>query len=282
MVNGEKVISVVIIGLDKVGAELLKAVSWCGQMNGYKLIINAFDESPHAESRLRAICPELITRSGIKEKGEAYYEITIHNGIDYGSSEFLEAVRRIGPVTYIFVTTGNDERNIDISMNVHIILEQNRCLPPINACIHNPHKAALLRENCLSYKNKKFNISVFGDLKSCYSSSRVMYSELEQKALERHKKWGGTEIDFYTSEYNYRSSIAWVIRKNWRDVCGIDKAERAELEHKAWNVYMRSIGYSYSGSTDKATRNDRAKLHHDLVAFDKLSEEEKRKDEADL
>jgi hypothetical protein len=280
--NDEKVISVVIIGLDKLGVEILKALSWCGQMNGYKLIINAFDESPHAESRLRASCPELIMRSGIQEKGEAYYEIIIHNEIDYRSSEFLEAVRGIGPITHIFVTTGNDEQNIDVSMNIHIILEQNKCLPSICVCVCNPHKAALLRENCLSYKNKKFNISVFGDLKSCYSGSRIMYSELEQKALERHKKWGGAEIDFYTSEYNYRSSIAWVIRKTWRDVCGIDKAERAELEHKAWNAYMRSIGYSYSGSTDKTTRNDRARLHHDLVTFDKLSEEEKRKDEADL
>jgi hypothetical protein len=281
-VNDEKIISLVIIGLDKLGAELLKALSWCGQMKGYKLIINAFDESPHAESRLRASCPELMARRGIQEKGEAYYEIIIHNGIDYGSSEFLETLRGISPVTYIFVTTGNDEQNIDIAMKVHLVLERNKCLPPICARLHNPHKAALLEKHSLSYKNQQFNISVFGDLKSCYSGKRIMYSELEQQALERHKKWGGSEIDFYSSEYHYRSSLAWVIRKNWRDACGIDHAERAELEHKGWNAYMRSIGYSYSGSTDKTTRNDRARLHHDLVAFDLLSEEDKRKDEADL
>jgi hypothetical protein len=108
-----------------------------------------------------------------------------------------------------------------------------------------------------------------------------MFSQLEQTALERHKKWGGTEIEFYTSEYNYRSSLAWVIRKKWRDECGIAKQERTELEHKGWNAYTRSIGYSFSGSTDKATRNDLAKLHHDLVCFDKLSDAEKHKDDAD-
>jgi hypothetical protein len=290
--NGGKVISVVIIGLDGVGAELLKALSWCGQMNGYKLIINAFDESPCAESRLRVSCPELIKRSGIKEKGEAYYEITIHNGIDYGSSEFFEAVRGIGLVTYVFVTTGNDEQNIDISLNVHIILEQNKVLPPVCVQVRNPRKAAILRDNCIStFKHQKYNILVFGDLESFYSHNRIMYSELEKNALIRHKKWCKTrepyeeksaEIEFYTSEYNYRSSIAWVIRKKWRDICGIDNPERTELEHKGWNAYMRSIGYSYSGSTDKSTRNDRAKLHHDLVCFDDLSEGEKHKDEADL
>jgi hypothetical protein len=293
--HGEKIISVVIIGLDKVGAELLKALTWCGQMNGYKLIINAFDESPFAESRLRASCPELISRSGVKEKGEAYYEIVIHNGIDYRSSEFLEAVSGVSPITYLFVTTGQDERNIDVAMNIHTILERHNALPPICAYIRNPHKASLLREHSLSYKGKKYTIFVFGDLESCYSHDRILFSQLEKTALERHIKWcksgvenwnendeAKAEIDFYTSEYNYRSSIAWVIRKKWRDVCDIARQERAELEHKGWNAYMRSIGYSYSGSTDKASRNDRAKLHHDLVSFDKLREAEKHQDEADL
>jgi hypothetical protein len=280
--NDEKIISVVIIGLDTAGAELLKALTWCGQMNDYKLIINAFDESPYAESRLRASCPELISRSGVKEEGEAYYEIVIHNGIDYRSSEFFEAVSDVDPVTYLFVTTGQDERNIDIAMNVRGILEQHRASPPVCAYIHNPHKASLLREQGLSnYRGQKYNISVFGDLKSCYSYNRIMFSQLEQIALERHKKWGGTEIEFYTSEYNYRSSLAWVIRKKWRDACGIAQPERTELEHKGWNAYTRSIGYSYSGSTDKASRNDLAKLHHDLVCFDKLSEAEKHKDDVD-
>jgi hypothetical protein len=265
-----------------VGAELLKALTWCGQMNGYKLIINAFDESPYAESRLRASCPELISRSGVKEEGEAYYEIVIHNGIDYKSSEFLEAVSGVSPITYLFVTTRQDEQNIDIAMNIRAILEQHKVEPAIWAYIRNPHKASLLREPGLSnYKGQEYNISGFGDLESCYSRNRIMFSQLEQTALERHKKWGA-EIDFYTSEYNYRSSLAWVIRKKWRDVCGIAMPERAELEHKGWNAYMRSIGYSSSGSTDKASRNDRAKLHHDLVSFDKLSDAEKHKDEADL
>jgi hypothetical protein len=41
---------------------------------------------------------------------------------------------------------------------------------------------------------------------------------------------------------------------------------------------MRSAGYVYSGSTDPKSRDDLAKMHHDLVDFDRLSEEEKRKD----
>ena len=49
------------------------------------------------------------------------------------------------------------------------------------------------------------------------------------------------------------------------------------LEHKRWNAYMRAEGYVFSGSTDKSSRNDLAKMHHDLVDFSSLTEE-KRKD----
>ena len=57
-----------------------------------------------------------------------------------------------------------------------------------------------------------------------------------------------------------------------------DQSER--IEHRRWNAYMRSEGFVYSGSTDKASRDDLAKMHHNLVPFDALSEEDKRKDSA--
>ena len=41
---------------------------------------------------------------------------------------------------------------------------------------------------------------------------------------------------------------------------------------------MRSEGYIYSGSKEKSSRNDLGKMHHDLVDYDSLTEEEKRKD----
>ena len=76
-----------------------------------------------------------------------------------------------------------------------------------------------------------------------------------------------------------------------RIACRIPGAEKKEsditlgerdiiekLEHRRWNAYMRSEGYVYSGSPHESSRNDLAKMHHDLVVFDLLSEEEKRKD----
>ena len=41
---------------------------------------------------------------------------------------------------------------------------------------------------------------------------------------------------------------------------------------------MRSEGYVYSGSHDKSSRNNLGKMHHDLVDYGELSEEEILKD----
>ena len=54
--------------------------------------------------------------------------------------------------------------------------------------------------------------------------------------------------------------------------------ELVALEHRRWNAYMRAQGYIFSGSTDKSSRNDLAKMHHDLVDYSSLTEEVKRLD----
>lgn len=50
------------------------------------------------------------------------------------------------------------------------------------------------------------------------------------------------------------------------------------LEHKRWNAYMRSEGFIFSGSKDKKSRNDLGKMHHNLVVYNELTDEDKRKD----
>ena len=56
--------------------------------------------------------------------------------------------------------------------------------------------------------------------------------------------------------------------------------DTAEVEHKRWNAYMITEGYQYSGSTQEISRNDLGKLHHDLVPFVVLDDDEKKKDES--
>ena len=118
----------------------------------------------------------------------------------------------------------------------------------------------------------------------------IIDSELEEDALRIHMKWGKEE-EFWTYEYNYRSSMASAIHMKARIACKIPGADKMEkdlteeerdiievLEHRRWNAYMRAEGYVFSGSKEKSSRNDLGKMHHDLVDFSSLSEEEKRKD----
>ena len=120
----------------------------------------------------------------------------------------------------------------------------------------------------------------------------LLNSELEQCALKRHMSYGGPVSDFWSYEYNYRSSTASAIHQKLRIQCGIPGADKpvgertveerdalALLEHKRWNAYMRSEGYRFSGSMDPATRNDLGKVHNFLVPFEALPEREKRKDD---
>jgi hypothetical protein len=85
--------------------------------------------------------------------------------------------------------------------------------------------------------------------------------------------------------------MASAIHRKARIACGIPGADKTEaelteaerdgierLEHRRWNAYMRAEGYVYSGSPDKSSRNDLAKMHHNLVPFDTLSAEDQRKD----
>lgn len=125
---------------------------------------------------------------------------------------------------------------------------------------------------------------------SFYTEDVIIDSELEEEALRRHLQWGN-EDEFWNYEYNYRSSIASVIHIKARINRGIPGAAKKDteltdeersiiesLEHRRWNAYMRAEGYVFSGSADKSSRNDLAKMHHDLVDFSSLSEEEKRND----
>ena len=151
--------------------------------------------------------------------------------------------------------------------------------PVIQAVVQNSQQKTAL-EGIKNFRKHSYDIEFIGDLDSSYTEDVIIDSELEDKALELHLKWGDEE-EFWTYEYNYNSSMASAIHIKAREWCGFaeDNSETvAALEHKRWNAYMRSEGYVFSGSKDKASRNDLAKMHHDLVDYSSLDEQDKDKD----
>lgn len=284
--SNKKMISAVVIGLGNYGSTLVKALSWYCQMDGYKIKINAFDEDPMAESKFSSSCPELMDKryNGVTVEGEAEYSIIIHSGVDFTTSEFDKMISEIDDATFVFISSGSDQSNISCAVKVRTLFERANLSPIINTVVYDSEQKAYI-ETATNPRGQEYKINCIGDIKTTYSERVIIDSELEQDALSRHLKYGKEE-DFWRYDYNYRSSTASAIHMKARILVGIKGADKQEgdlteeeistiehLEHKRWNAYMRSEGFVHGEK-----RNDLAKVHHNLVLFDALSEEDKLKD----
>lgn len=290
-VGGNKQISAVVIGMGSHGTEMVKALTWFCQMDGYRLQIDAFDKDPLAYEKLTFLAPELMSPdyNGVDIKGEAQYKIIVHSGIDIETISFVDEIKKLNNASYVFVALGNDDMNIKTATNLRMYFERMKIHPFIHAVLYNSQQKKAL-EGIANYRGQSYDISFVGDIESSFTEDVIIDSELEEEALKRHLKWG-VEDDFWKYEYNYRSSMASAIHMQARVKCAIPGSSKKTeeltdeerniievLEHRRWNAYMRSEGYIYSGSKDKSSRNDLGKMHHDLVDFSSLSEEDKRKD----
>ena len=275
--NGDKVISVLLVGLGRHGTEMLKALSWYCQMDGYELEINAFDIDDRAKEKLEASVPDLLSPkyNGVKTSEEAEYTINVFPGVDVTGQSFVDKVMSIDRPTYVFVSLGSDEMNIRISVDLRKVFERMSIhpQPTIQTLVYSSDAKSLLK-GIANYKGIPYNIEFIGDMRSFYKESVIMDSKLDNLALAIHKQWKDEE-DFWLYDYNYRSSIASAIHKQARIECGIPGADKPEeertpeemrviqvIEHRRWNAYMRSEGYIYGKE-----RNDIAKVHNDLVRY---------------
>lgn len=286
--ESEKLISAVIVGMGQHGMEMTKALAWFCQMDGYRLEVNVFDADKNAESRLCYECPELMDEKhnhDFTTVGESHYSIKVHSGVDVGTKEFLKMTEKIKHITYVFIALGDDERNISMAVKLRSWFLKSGNFPKMDVVVRNADKKKAL-QGIKNYSGQEYKIHFIGDTTSSYSEEVIFESDIEKEALERHMKWGKEE-EFWRFEYNYRSSIASAIHRKMKVLCripGIEKIpeERTdsekriirELEHRRWNAYMRSEGFSYAEK-----RNNLAKTHHCLVPFDELSLKEQEKDD---
>ena len=291
MPDGSRKISAVIVGLGGHGTAMLKALSWYCQMDGYHVEIDAFDADGLAEDRFRAQAPELMSEkyNGVVIPGEAEYTIRIHSGTDVETESFANEISKLKDATFAFVSLGSDELNVRTAVNLRMLFERMKIRPVIQSVVYGSDERIALT-GIRNYRGQEYGIEFLGDTESSYSEAVIINSELEDYAKKIHLRWGKEE-EFWQYEYNYNSSIASAIHLRARIEQGIPGAGKKEeeltdgerftiesLEHRRWNAYMRSEGYVYSGSPEKSSRNDLAKMHHDLVDYSSLTEEEKRKD----
>ncbi len=289
--EGYKKISALVLGMGKHGTEMTKALPWFCQMDSYRAYINCFDADKNAESRFKALCPELYDEehNGNFEKyGEAQYKLKIHPETDVLSNEFYDKLREIGTVTYILVALGDDGLNIQLATNLRSYYAAKGMYPAIQAVVYSTEKKRTF-SNMSTFNNLKYDIDFIGDLDSKYSIDVVLNSDLENKCIIRHEDAKSTD-DFWKYEYNYRSSIASVMHQRMKRLCKISAASKYKkdrtaeeayqfsvIEHRRWNAYMRSEGYCCGEE-----KNHLAKTHPCLIDFEALTPEDREKDNYEL
>ncbi len=139
--NGERDLSVTVIGTGNIGMEAILSAYWCGQMSGCRLHINVISNEFMGEdcekaffNRLDNISPEILagTREGdevlrIRGEGDAAEYAPVYASIDYFGKDIktcsldeLFSVKKrdgltIGDTDYFIVALGVDEDNLLIS-----------------------------------------------------------------------------------------------------------------------------------------------------------------------
>jgi hypothetical protein len=292
--GGVKKINAVIIGMGQHGREMLRSLAWFGQMDGYDLTINAFDKDPLAKDKFTSLCPELMKFSGVYDiESEVKYRINIYGGIDVETATFDEMFEKIGRPTYIFISLGSDEYNVSTAMKLRMLSARFGYDPVIQSVVYNSDMKQALT-GITNFRGDEYKIDFIGDIRTSYSEKVILKTDLEALALGRHLLYDPEgENNFWQYSYNYRSSIASVIHRKMKTLCGIPGIELAPndrdpkdreairiLEHRRWNAYTRSEGYVYGGSIEKAKgRNDLAKRHNLLVPFEELPLVEQERDD---
>ena len=269
--TNNKTLSILIVGMGKIGFEMAKTLVWFGQMEGYRLEITCVDKEKNIENKFQAFCPELMKlNDNFEDDGEAQYLLNIKSECPIESLDFIDIINS-KKFTYVFVAFGTDELNINSSIYLRTLFKQKGENPMIQTVIRSFDRMEILKK-LVDMKNQSYEIDFID-------------SDLINEGLQRHLKWG-TESEFWRYEYNYRSSIASALHKRMKKACkmpGIelepdkrsehDKLRIRIIEHRRWNAYMRSEGFVHN-----EIRDDMAKQHTDLVTFSEL---DKKKQELD-
>ena len=296
--DGTKQIGIVIVGLGGYGTELLKAICWCSQMPGYALNLHVFEKrKENGEGKIKAIAPELMAYNHNKKPFEAQYDIEFHYN-DVETAEFIENIKNLNGITKIYVSLGDDEKNIEIAMRIRMALGQvsqkSDCrIPHIYPIVYSAAKSeTILPTYELKFMNKGTGIFLIGGLQTRYTLDNIEQSELEREALRFHKIYQVGEVGvrlFNQYEYYRNSSMAKVVYQRLRrEKCAIKKmngeSEEAkcnndilrDYDHRRWNTYMRAEGYVYASivHSDKIS-----KLHPNLLSFQELPETAKTKED---
>ena len=300
-------ISAAVIGLGAHGMEMLRALTWYCRMTlpdgeRVRLRVHAFDRDADAEAKIRSAYPGLLANPAHAAL-QAETTITVHGGVDATTATLLKTLRDGEALDFVFISLGDDTRNLRVAVELFRECVRLGRSPQILTVSKNSSKitgvlAGMMDEAQLRVGDGKIpSIHLVGDLAEVYGYDALIQSDMELNGLVCHLAWENLSDGlapavetFWSSEYNYASSIAVPIHWKARRRVGTpgamaDAANRTEMEHNVlsrlehdrWCSFMLSEGFVLGGH--KAAYLIRT--HPLLVPFDELSDTDAAKDDND-
>ena len=274
--NGEKRISIALVGFGSYGAEFLRALPWFCTQPGYKTDIHVFEPNKTNFSSFQALYPELNYVHSASFVPNAFYSIHFH-ALSADSLEFAEYIEN-NSFTFALVIAGENDRNLRIALRLRTLFARKRESPLIYTRISNP----VLSDCCadLHAFNGKYpcEIRLIGSIEDTYSYESIIESEWQRLAQhinhqyleEGVKNWdlADGEMDrivmesnyrFWRNEYTYSQSISQAIHSailaelclglstvhNWWEPTW-EPEMGGLLDRARWISFMYAQGYTYA------------------------------------
>lgn len=271
----DKKISVLICGFSKTADEMLRAVSWCGQLYGYTLSVKlAAKNIGEKENDFRAKYPGLFTdRYDIK-----FYDYK--NELEFSSllnNEFSES-------NYIVVAEDDEvmtvERSVMLRRAFYSLDPEYTNCPPIFSYVPDDEKAAavsiLKTPEIKPQRRVDYNIIPFGVASDIYTFSFLTDSRVEQLAKNIHLVYedifsdGGIDPiaalrGYHTFEVNKNASESNAVHIRYKllmlgmDYTEDENAQEVDFnsrldpdaleklsfaEHNRWMAFLESEGWT--------------------------------------
>ncbi len=291
-----KAIRFLLVGMNERNLEMLKAVLHLSQLPGYRLTLMVIDPGSH-RSELSRRMPEIT--DVCDTDGDAIYTLIYKENVALESDQFETIVSNEYPdFTFAFINAGDDLTNANLALRLNTLCRRISRTAPYKI------QVSIKNKNICDKWNKSFtqHIDIVGGLNETYAYKFITMSDIEEGSEAIHnvrypknKPGSPTWSSYCNNEYKRHSVYArtlslkywvWLIDTCYNsDYSNLNKNDIwKKYEHMRWNVYTRTLGYisdkglvSRGGKYDKDSM-DVTRVHPDLVPFDVLSSEEKKKD----
>ena len=125
-------ISVVLVGFGQYGLETLKALLWFCRMVGYRLHVTVFDKEKNIENKARRLIPYAFQKDPesqndlLRENTDLDLTMEFHSEVDVYGHDFAQKLAELKETTYVFVSLGKDDTNIEVSTAIRNVFEKMR------------------------------------------------------------------------------------------------------------------------------------------------------------